>query len=115
MEVCVTLTDLTLLILQLNHIVDHDLHRGVSIQEAHDHIEAGDVFEWLKKKFGTEIDLSIYQSRPSKDEISKQWQQIFGAYAGDENRRWGISHNGICLLLAWTNEIVQQRTAYKVD
>jgi hypothetical protein len=63
----------------------------------------------------TEIDLSIYQSRPSKDEISKQWQQIFGAYAGDENRRWGISHNGICLLLAWTNEIVQQRTAYKVD
>jgi hypothetical protein len=109
-----TLGDLTFLILQLNHIVDHDLHRGVSIQEAHDHIEAGDVFEWLKKKFGTEIDLSIYQGRPSKDEISKQWQQIFGGYAGDENRRWGVSHNGICLLLAWTNEIVQQRTAYKV-
>ena len=104
-----TVTDLTFLIIQLNHIVDHDLHRGVSIEEVHAHIEACDVFEWLKKKFGNEIDLSIYQGRSSKDEITKEWQQTLGGYAGDEDRRWGVNHNGICLLLAWTNEIVQQR------
>jgi hypothetical protein len=47
-----TLTDLTLLILNLNHVVDYGLHQGISIEEAHQHIQKGDVITWLSEKFG---------------------------------------------------------------
>jgi hypothetical protein len=110
-----TLIDLTVLNLQLNHIIDSDLHHGISLEDARDHIMTGDVFEWLKDTFRDEIDLGIYEKQPSKNEILRQWQRTLARYEGDENRRWGVNHNGICLLVAWTNEIVQQQTAYEAD
>ena len=63
-----TLIDLTVLNLQLNHIIDYELHHGVTPKDARDHIMMGDVFKWLKDKFGDEIDLSIYEGQPSKAE-----------------------------------------------
>lgn len=110
-----TLIDLTFLILQLNHLVDHDLHRPITLDDARDHIRKGDVFEWLDQKFMADIDLSIYRGQPSRNEISAEWANILGGYEGSENRKWGVAKNGICLLLAWTNEIVQQQTAYRIN
>jgi hypothetical protein len=105
-----TLTDLTFLILNLNSLVDRDLHKGVSLDEAKQHIERGDVLDWLEKKFGVDMDLSIYRDRPSAHEITEGLRQILGGNNGRERRKWGVEHNGICLLVAWVNELVQQRT-----
>jgi hypothetical protein len=104
-----TLIDLTFLILQLNKQVDRDLHKGVSVHEVEQHIEEGDVMGWLGEKFKGGIDLSIYRERPSAREITKGLQDLLGGYAGRERRKWGIEHNGICLLIAWVNELIQQR------
>jgi hypothetical protein len=103
-----TLTDLTFLIIGLNSLVDHG--HTVTIAEAEKRIEKGDVFEWLESQYKGSIDLSIYRNRPSKGEIVKEFQQLLGGYAGKENRKWGVKNNGICLLLAWTNEMIQQRS-----
>jgi hypothetical protein len=104
-----TLTDLTFLILNLNSLVDRDLHKGVSLEEAKQHIECGDVLGWLEEKYGVDMDLSIYRDRPSAKEITEGLRQILGGYSGRERRKWGVENNGICLLIAWVNELVQQR------
>ena len=36
-------------------------------------------------------------------------QDILGTYNGREHRKLGVENNGICLLIAWVNELVQQR------
>lgn len=103
------LIHLTFLILQLNHLVDYGYHDGVSLDEVKGHISKGDVLDWLGEKFDGRIDLSLYRANAeAREGITKGLQQILGGYDGAERRKWGVQHNGICLLIAWTNEIIQQ-------
>jgi hypothetical protein len=105
-----TLAELTFLILGLNHLVDSGLHTRVTLADAKEHIRCGDVVPWLRQEFGDEIDLSLYEYHSAtRDEISKGWQDLLTAYDGSERRKWGVANNGICLLIAWTNELIQQR------
>ena len=104
-----TLIDLTYLVIQLTHLVDYDLHRDVTIDEAEKAIEDGVLFSWLEKRFEGHIDLSIYRGRPHAQEILSELQALLSGYRGDEQRKWGVRHNGICLLIVWINELVQQK------
>ena len=70
-------------------------------------IRKGDVFGWLRTKFGKNIDLSIYESA-SEHIITNGLQRLLEAYGGDERKKWGLQNNGICLLLGWVNELIQQ-------
>lgn len=98
---------LTLLILELNAAIDAG--EKADWKETQKHIEAGDVFSWLKTKYFS-MDLSFYSgdSAHVAEEISREWQEIYGGYAGSERKKWGVENNGLNLLLAWTNEIIQQ-------
>jgi hypothetical protein len=105
-----TLVDLTFLILGLNHLIDCGVHTRISLNDAKASIRRGDVFAWLKKEFGDEIDVSLYDhNMAARDAISQSWKDLLAAYEGAERRKWGVQNNGICLLLAWTNELIQQR------
>ena len=35
---------------------------------------------------------------------------IYGGYAGVERRKWGVENLGLCLVLAWTAEMITQGT-----
>jgi len=37
---------------------------------------------------------------------------MYEGYAGNERRKWGIENLGLCLLLAWTNKIIQQGSGW---
>lgn len=102
------IVDLTLLILVLNAAIDAG-HKA-DWEETQEHIEAGDVFPWLRKQ-GFSIDLSFYSGDRAyvADEISQEWQSLYSGYSGSERRKWGVENNGLNLLLAWTNEIIQQK------
>ncbi|MFC3078206.1 hypothetical protein ACFODL_08930 [Phenylobacterium terrae] len=104
------MVSLTFLILQLNALIDAGAKATVG--EAHAHIVQGDLLPWLKTAF-PEIDLSPYGSgAPWADdasEIISELQSLHGGYAGDERRKWGVENNGLSVLLAWVNELVQQR------
>ncbi|KAJ8139019.1 hypothetical protein OY671_007768, partial [Metschnikowia pulcherrima] len=99
--------DLTSLILELNSAIDAG--EKANWEDTQEHIEAGDVFSWSKAK-GFSMDLSYYNgdSAPVAEEISREWQEIYGGYAGSERKKWGVENNGSNLSLAWTNEIIQQ-------
>jgi len=47
--------------------------------------------------------------------MNEKLNEILGGYQGKEPRKWGIENNGLCLLLAWTNELIQRRLWKDVD
>jgi hypothetical protein len=74
---------LTFLILGLNRLVDKG--NSLTLDEVHEHIECGDVIEWLDKRFAGSIDLSIYHGRLEAKEIAEGLQAIQASYL----RSWG--------------------------
>lgn len=108
----INLSFLTFLILQLNSVLDTGRYDGVPISEVHAAIKRGAVLRSLKERCGEDIDLSLFLG-PHGDREFEPWyekklQDIYGAYAGNERRKWGVENRGLCLLIAWTNELIQQ-------
>lgn len=105
-------TALTGLILQINKAIDSGKHNDIKISDIHNAIESQRLLRFLKEKCGKDIDLSIHLNSTAYGDFEKFFEekisQIYNAYAGDERRRWGIQNLGLCLVLAWTNEIIQQ-------
>lgn len=102
---------LTLLILHLNALVDSGKYNDISIPDIHRAIEGKRVLRFLKERVGQDIDLSIHLSNTWGDFeafYEEKLSDIYGGYAGNERRKWGVQNLGLCLLIAWTNEIVQQ-------
>lgn len=102
---------LTFLILQLNALVDSGKHNDISIEDVHQAIEGKRVLRFLKDRAGKDIDLSVHMSNTWGDFeafYEEKLSEIYGGYAGNERRKWGVQNLGLCLLIAWTNEIIQQ-------
>lgn len=87
----------------LNMLLDRQ--KTLSVSETKKHIDDGSLFDWLKDLFGDEIDLSLYQQE-DKAEMLDFFQNLVNAV--DEDRKMGVKHNGISLLLAYCIEGVQQ-------
>lgn len=104
-------TALTGIILQINSLVDSQKYNHISISDIHQAIESGRVLRFIKESCGSDIDLSIHLESGAYGDFEsffeEKMNQIYNAYAGDERRKWGVSNLGLCLILAWTNEIIQ--------
>ena len=111
-----TVTAFTLLVMKLNMLLDTGKYDGITIEEMHKHIDDRSVLRWLKETCGDDIDLSSLSSTTYgnfEELYSNYLQNMSGGYAGDERRRWGVENRGICFLLAWTNEAIQQGEGWK--
>jgi hypothetical protein len=108
----VKLTALTILILELNMLIDSGKYDDISIDEIYSHLESKTIFDFLKEKAGKDIDLSLFGDegpyKGFKDFYLDWMENFYNCYGGDHRRKWGIENKGLCLLLAWTNEIIQQ-------
>jgi len=115
-ETDMTFLNLTFLILNLNFLIDHGLHQGVSLDVVKRRIRRGDVLDWLGHWFKGYVDVSPYMhDRAIYDAVTRGLQQMLEGYDGDERRKWGVANNGICLLLAWTAALVQQHALEGTD
>lgn len=101
------LHNLTYIILELNAALDTGKYDDVPMREASQHIEAGDVIPWLQDSV-PDADLSLLTPEAAI-EYQSALADIYGGYAGNERRKWGVEKRALCLLIAWTNELVQQR------
>lgn len=105
-------TALTGLILQINRAIDSGNHNDITITDVHNAIESGKLLRFIKEKCGKDIDLSFLLDSATYGDFESFYEekisQTYNAYAGDERRRWGVQNLGLCLVLAWTNEIIQQ-------
>ena len=105
----VRLSHYTYLILEFNAALDTGKYDHVTMEEARDHIEKGDLFDWLRKLIGQGLDLSLYKPEELTT-INDQLNELLGGYYGREGK-WGVENRGLCLLVAWVTELVQQKTA----
>lgn len=131
------LSYLSCFIFVLNAAVDTGKYQDISIEEVEKHIEKGDLLDYLKNKLGDDgMNLSLImpikdlgvpddvddgmewiktQSSLSKrgakteKELISGLQNILSCHKGDEKRKWGIVNSGLCLLIAWATELIQQR------
>ncbi len=97
---------LTYIILELNAALDTGKYDDVPMREASQHIEACDVVPWLKSRV-PDVDLGLLTERDA-NEYQSALVDIYGGYAGNERRKWGVERRALCLLIAWTNELIQR-------
>lgn len=110
------LSSLTYIIMNLNMLIDADVHKSITLEIIKTHIASNDVLQYLKSIFPDILDFSIQTSTDYKDFLEKYYQElneILGGYDGAERRKWGVEKNGICLLIAWTSEIIQRGSNWK--
>jgi hypothetical protein len=107
---------LTLLILQLNALLDTGRYDYITVDEVEGRIEDGSILRFLRERAGEDIDLSFQFETKSYGNFERFYvtylQSILNAYGGRESRKWGVQNRGLCLLIAWTNEILQQGSGW---
>ena len=103
----VRLQALTLLILQINHLIDTKKYSDIGVDEISEEIKRGTVLRFLHDRAKGDFDLTTSLDNDFEQYYAGRLQQIYNAYSGDERRKWGVENIGLCLLLAWTNEIIQ--------
>jgi hypothetical protein len=99
------------MILGLNSLLDTGKYDYITVEQAREAIRDGSVLQFLKREAGSDIDLSVYLHSGSKHEFERWYaaklQDLLGGYNGREAKKWGVENRGLCLLIAWTNEIIQ--------
>ena len=101
------LSSLTYIITELNALIDTGRH-NISLAEVKKHIQAGDILQFIVVNTERDIDLSAL-SPEQETEIVAGLQDILTTFDGTERLKWGIENNGLCLVLAWVNELIQLR------
>jgi hypothetical protein len=112
------LTRLTYLIFEYNHLLDTRKYDYITIDDIHREIEKGSVLRYIAKEAAGDVDLSLFldaESAEFEHQYGKQLQSIYGGYAGRERKKWGVENLGLCLLVAWTDEIIQRGSGWHPD
>lgn len=116
----IKLTHLSYVLFELNAVIDTGKYDYISIADIHREIEKGTVLRYIAKEAAGDIDLSLLLDRED-DELNfehryaQHLQSIYGGYAGQERRKWGVENKGLCLLMAWTIEIIQSGSGWQSD
>lgn len=109
-------TALTLLIVHLNALIDTGRYDSITMDDVEIRIRDGSILRFLRERAGTDIDLSIHLDSSTYGNFERFYvtylQSILDSYRGSERRKWRIENRGLCLLIAWTNEIIQQGTGW---
>lgn len=107
------LTVLTLLVLEFNHLIDTGKYNNITIDDVHREIENKNIIPYIARETAGDSDFSIFTDAGSSyanyvKYYHEQMYELYGGYAGNERRKWGVKNLGLCLLVAWTNELIQQ-------
>ncbi len=95
--------DDTFLAFQFNMLLDQG--ETLPIEEVQEKIEDGSLFGWLEDRYAKEpcfLDLSLYEAQ-ERGTIVAAFQELLGVSA---DRKFGITHNGISLCLAFCIEVL---------
>ena len=103
---------LTSLIFQVNSLIDTGQYTDISIKDVHQAIEKKQVLRFLDAQCGADIDLSLLLGAGDNDGFEDSYEagldEIYGGYAGQERRKFGVEKSGLCLVVAWTVELIQR-------
>ena len=104
---------LTYLTFELNSLID--LGYSVSLGDAKKICEEKTLFDELERRFpikDTGFDLSILDESDRKEISDEFWDM---SLAVNEKRKFGIENKGLCLLIAYSQEMIQRTIRNKYD
>lgn len=115
----VSLRAFTILMSEINILIDSGEFNDITIEEVYEWIKKEKILPCLGKRATGKIDLSLYDVKGPYSNFAKyyhdQMKRLADAYAGDHERKWGVNNLGLCLLLAWTNQLVQHGSGWYPD
>ena len=100
------ISQLTFLGFYLNGALGSGKYNDISINEVKERIRDHTIFDYLKDKLGSDIDLSALKIE-DRQELKNEWEDM--ADAIDEARKMCVDKNGLCLLMAYILEGIQRR------
>jgi hypothetical protein len=104
----------TFLINQLNALLDSGRFDGISTQDVHLLAQGGGTLKWLRD-LAPEIDLSPFQANGPYAWFEPYFDDFLRTTANvsDDSRHFGVRNRGLCLLIAWTNELIRRGYGWK--
>ncbi len=97
----------TVLLFSLNSLLDSEDQRDIlDFDETRREISNGNTVGFLQRKFGDLIDWSIH-STEIIDDLNKRMANLERIFGVDMRAKAGIENNGLCLLMAYGIEILQ--------
>ncbi|MBS3679937.1 hypothetical protein KGF86_06910 [Ornithinibacillus massiliensis] len=87
-----------------------DQGKSVNVQTVKEHIEKGDLINWLIDNYMGKSSLYMGVNSFSSEDISyvhEEYNALLMGYYDDEFSKWGIQNNGFNLLVSWGIEILR--------
>jgi hypothetical protein len=101
---------LTMILFGLSIMLDHG-ENDITIEEVKHHAKSGDLLDFLKERAGG-VFASGFLEMSGMEEFKKWYVANIHdncvAMDGRERRKYGIKERGLCLLVSYTAEIIQQ-------
>jgi hypothetical protein len=97
---------LTCALRDLNSALDSGTANGITFQEVCDYLEKGNLIEHLQERLG----LSFSTVRPEVEQnkfLIEGLRFVRDRAGGQELRRFGVQNSGVCLLIAYVTELIQ--------
>ena len=99
-------TQLTFLGFYLNGALGSGKYDDISIREVKEKIRDHTIFDYLKNRLGSDIDLTALTPEDRLG-LNNEWEDL--ADAVDESRKMCVDKSGLCLLVAYILEGIQRR------
>jgi len=99
------ISQLTFLGFYLNGAQGSSKYDYLTIEKVKEELEKGNVFQFLQKELGSDIDTSVL-SDEEKTVLNTEWLDI--SQAIDEGRKMSVDNGGLCLLVAYIFESIQR-------
>ena len=105
------LSNLTLLIFEVNAALDSGKYQDITLKEVGHHIEGQDILEYLSQRLGRDFDIGLIDAA-TKSEIAKALDDVYGGIGPSRMRRkFGVENNGLCLMIGLITEVIQRLPA----
>ncbi len=88
----------------INGAIDKGTYE-ISVQQVKEALEQRRLFPFLEEKLGRSVDLSLLDSI-KRGEIEELFLDL--SLAVDERRKLDVEQNGLCLLIAYSLELIQR-------
>lgn len=93
----------------LSSMLDTGNHDGITFEDVKRHAREGDLLDFLKTRAGGRFAMNLHEAQPEFGRwYVNQIANNCDAMEGRERRKYGIERRGLCLLISYTAEIIQQ-------
>lgn len=105
---------LAMMLFGFSAMLDSGKHDDISFADVKRHVAAGDLIRFLSDRAGWSIDQGLTQNLPNF--VAWYHERLASlCNAIDERRKFGLERRGLCLLISYTAELIQQGDDIKLS